>query len=170
MATSRRRRGAASESDARVQAPPPAATIEDGMSVEVTGRFIIVFKDQVASDATAIRTTLSEAAGLKDVPSSVDYKNGAISAADLAEAEAMHFSYLGIAVVSGAEAVQGLAAAASDAESPILVIEPEYIAYPSSPTEGGLPLEYLRGYRDSVNHLYDQLVSRNRHRVNRVDA
>jgi subtilisin family serine protease len=130
------------------------------MSVEVTGRFIIVLKDQVVADTAAIRTTLNEAAGLKDVPSSADYEGGAIPAEALAEGEAVHIDKLGIVVVSGEEAVQGLAAAASDADSPILVIEPEYIAYPSRLPEGGLPLEYLRGYRDSVNHLYDQLVGR----------
>jgi subtilisin len=165
MARARGRR-AAGESDMAVPAPvtipapPPAATIEDGMNVEVTGRFIVTFKNQVAADAAAIRNTLNQAAGLKDVPSSADFEGGAISAEELAEGEVVHFSKLGIVVVSGEEAVQGLAAAASDAESPILAIEPEYIAYPTSPMEGGLPLEYLRGYRDSVNHLYDHLVGR----------
>jgi hypothetical protein len=71
-----------------------------------------------------------------------------------------HFEKLGVVVVSGEEAVQALAASASDVDSPILAIEPEYIAYLSNPLAGELPLEYLRGYRDAVNQLYDQLAGR----------
>jgi hypothetical protein len=136
----------ASESDART-------------GVETTGRFVIVFKDE-AADAATIKTTLSQAAGLTNVTTSADYEGGAISAEDLAGSEVAHFEKLGVVVVSGEEAVQALAASASDVDSPILAIEPEYIAYLSNPLAGELPLEYLRGYRDAVNQLYDQLAGR----------
>jgi subtilisin family serine protease len=120
---------------------------------ETTGRYIVVFKDQV--DPRTVQSTLHSEAGLKAVPASNDYEEGAISSSDLAESEVVHFSKLGIAMVSGPEAVHGLATAASNVDSPILVIEPEYISYLSSPPRGGLSLEYLRGYRDALINLYD---------------
>lgn len=61
-------------------------------------------------------------------------------------------------MVSGdAEAIQSMAISAAEADSPILVIEPEYHAYALSDLSQA-PLEYLRGYRDAVNHLYEQLT------------
>jgi subtilisin family serine protease len=130
-----------------------------GTGVETTGRFVIVFKEG-AADATTIKNTLSQAAGLTNVTTSANYDGGAISAEDLAESEVALFEKLGVVVVSGEEAVQALAASASDVDSPILAIEPEYIAYLSNPLAGELPLEYLRGYRDAVNQLHDQLAGR----------
>ncbi|HEX8202014.1 MAG TPA: hypothetical protein VF590_16180, partial [Isosphaeraceae bacterium] len=141
---------------------PPAESIGDQAGIESTGRFIIIFKDDAAADAGVIRETLNQAAGLRDVTSSADYEGGAVAAADLAEGGVIHFDRLGIVVVSGEESAQALAASASDVDSPILAIEPEYIAYPSNANvpDGGLFLEYLRGYRDAVNQLYDQLAGR----------
>jgi subtilisin family serine protease len=73
------------------------------------------------------------------------------------ENEVVHFDRLGIAVVSGSEAIQALAAAASDASSSIELIEPEYVAQLSSAQPAALDLSYLRGYRDAVSHLFDQI-------------
>ena len=64
----------------------------------------------------------------------------------------VQFDKLGIAVCSAEQDIQALAASASEADSPILAIEPEYVAHPTE-----LALEYVRGYRDAVNQLYDQL-------------
>jgi subtilisin len=140
-----------------IPAPPPADTVNEGDGVETTGRFIVIFKDEASSDLT-VRSTLSNLAGVREIADSADYEGGAVSAEDLAETEVVHFHNLGIAVVSGEYAVQALAATAADADSPILAIEPEYIARLSNPPEGGLALEYLRGYKDAVNHLYEQLT------------
>lgn len=114
---------AASESDAGTGVLPLGEDIGGGTGVETTGRFVIVFKDE-AADAATIKTTLSQAAGLTNVTTSADYEGGAISAEDLAGSEVAHFEKLGVVVVSGEEAVQDLAASASDADSPILAIEP----------------------------------------------
>jgi subtilisin len=143
--------------------PVPEASLGngagDGMGVETTGRFIVVFKEGAADDAAVVRSTLSDA-GLRDVTGSADYESGAISADDLAPKANLYFHKLGIAVVSGDDAVQALAAAASDAASPILAIEPEYVAYLSVPPAlGGLSLDYLRGYRDALDRIYDEAVS-----------
>lgn len=56
------------------------------------------------------------------------------------------FQELGVAVVSDVDAVSALAASTSDAESPSLAIEPEYIGRLSATAS----TEYLRGYRDAV--------------------
>jgi subtilisin family serine protease len=126
-------------------------------TTQTTGRFIIVFKDEAVADTQALQATLNNVAGLRAGPTTADFEGGAIAAGELAANEFVHFGTLGIAVVAGVEAVQALAASASDSGSPILAIEPEYIAFLSQ--IGEHPLEYLRGYRDAVNHLYDQLSS-----------
>jgi subtilisin family serine protease len=140
--------------------PEPALT--DAMSeiegVETTGRFIVIFKDEAAADVATVRSTLSNVAGVREMAASVDYEGGAVSAEDLAETEVVYFQSLGIAVVSGENAVQQLAATTAADDSPILAIEPEYIARLSNPPDGGLAVDYLRGYKDAVNHLYDQLI------------
>jgi subtilisin len=139
---------------------PPALASEGGPTEtgpETTGRFIVVFKEGVAGDEGVARAALNQLAGLRDVVSSSDFESGAVAAKELAESEVVHFSRLGIAVVSGEEAMQSLARTASDIDSPILLIEPEYIARLSGARPAHFDLEYLRGYRDAVNHVYDQL-------------
>jgi subtilisin family serine protease len=101
---------------------------------------------------------MEKVAGVTEMAASSDYAGGAVLADDLAQATAVHFENLGVTVVSSEEAMQALAASASDVDSPILTIEPEYVAYPSRLPDEGIALEYLRGYRDAVNHVYDQLA------------
>lgn len=143
-----------------IPAPPPPETTSEGDGVETTGRFIITFKDDAGSDAATVRSMLSNLAGVREIADSADYEGGAVSAEDLAGAEVVHFHSLGIAVVSGEDAVQALAATTADADSPILAIEPEYIARLSNPPDAGLAMDYLRGYKDAVNHLFEQLTGR----------
>jgi subtilisin family serine protease len=146
------------ESVADFAAPPPNATIGDSTGVQTTGRFIVIFKDDAAESKT-IRSTLNQVAGLKDITSSSDFSEGAVPADDLANSDVVHFDKLGIAVVSADQDIQALAASMSDSDSAILAIEPEFIAYPSQLASPTLPAEYLRGYRDAVNQLYDGLVN-----------
>lgn len=135
-------------------APEPAGS----EAVETTGRFIIIFKEGAASDEKAVRSTLSNVAGLKNLASSSDFASGAVSAGDVASSEGVHFRNLGVAVVSNVDAVQSLAATTSDSDSSILSIEPEYIARLSAAPPAVSGLEYLRGYRDAVVHVYDQFA------------
>jgi subtilisin family serine protease len=151
----RMRRARTDETEATTpQTPPPSAGGGDG---ETTGRFIVIFKDQAVGDTAAAKRVLSNVAGIEEVAVAADYADSAVAAEDLAQTEGLYFGTLGIALVSGEdEAVQALATAAADTDSPIQVIEPEYRAYALN---GLAPLssEYLRGYKDAVNHLYDQL-------------
>ena len=130
----------------------------DGVSgpVETTGRFVVIFKSSGRNDPGKAAAALSNVAGLKGMVATSDYESGAVAAADVAAAPGVHYEKLGVAVVKGDDAVQALAASAADGDSPILAIEPEYIAYPSQDADFRA---YLRGYRDAVNHLCDQLAS-----------
>jgi subtilisin family serine protease len=79
------------------------------------------------------------------------------------------FPDLGVAVVNTPpEQIQSVAAAA---DSDILAIEPERIVYAfddlppwsalalqPAAVSTGFPIDYFRGYRDAVNHLYDKLA------------
>ena len=135
---------------------PPNATPDGGG--ETTGRFIVVFKDEVVGNAAAARKALSNVAGIREVAVAADYKDSAVTAEDLNTTNAMYFSSLGIAVVSGdPSAVEALATSAADEDSPILVIEPEYRAY-ASDTLAMPTTDYLRGYKDAVNHLCEQML------------
>jgi subtilisin family serine protease len=136
-----------------ISTTPPADNITETGGVETTGRFIVIFKEG-ATDPKKIKSTLSDIAGIKDITASSDYPTGAIDADDLAESDVVQFEKLGVAVCSAEQDIQALAAAAADADSPILAIEPEYLAHPSAE----VPLEYLRGYRDAVNQLYNELA------------
>lgn len=148
-----------SESGFLTPSVPGIEINDESDGVETTGRYIIIFKDEAIDDGAGIKSTLNNVAGLRHMITPADYESGAVAAAELAEDEVLHFNNLGIAVVSGEDAMQSLAASTSDADSPILAIEPEYIAYPSNARLTGQPLDYLRGYRDAVNNLYDQLTS-----------
>ena len=99
--------------------------------VETTGRFVVIFKSNGSSNAASVRAALSNVAGLKNVVATSDYESGAVASADVASAGAVHYEKLGVVVIKGDDAVQALAANASDGDSRILAIEPEYLAYPS---------------------------------------
>ncbi|MDP9177626.1 MAG: S8 family serine peptidase [Gemmatimonadota bacterium] len=147
--------GEAPEAGLNIPDFPATESFEDDSGVETTGRFIVIFKEGATSGAAAIRSTLNKVAGLREVTSSSDYAAG--QALGLHASEAFHFEKLGIVVMSGEDAMMSLSASTADADSPILSIEPEYIARLSDPLHGEFDLRYLRGYRDAVNHLYDRL-------------
>src|SRR4029077_7101584 len=91
-----------------------------------------------------------------------DFEGGAVDPDQVSGAGAVYFDKLGVAVVSTPpDALQALSvAAAGDDQSAILAIEPERImaAIADEPPAGSDgPLGYLRGYRDAVVHLYEQL-------------
>ena len=150
-----------SANDHAVEIPPQMSIgIGGAGEAETTGRFIIIFKDEAVGDPAMVKATLGRVAGIREIASAADYAEGAFSADDLADAETLHFPQLGIVVVGGDDArVQALTASSMDSDSAILAIEPEYVAHALGGA-GGTPLDYLRGYRDAVNHLYDELSGR----------
>ena len=138
----------------------PVTTADITTGVQTTGRFIVIFKDNVVKETGVVPAMLKKAAGIQHVIASAEYEASGVAADDLASGDAIHFHKLGIAVVTGEQEIQQLAAAASSEDSPIAAIQPEYIAHPSVAPDSGLALEYLRGYRDAVNEVYDKLSKR----------
>jgi subtilisin family serine protease len=156
--------GAAGESSgsatAGAESLPPVARLPVSQAtgdagLETTGRFIVILKEGASAQPASIRSSLKDVAGLKSLLST-EFKDSP-QEATAQKSDAVIFKALGIVLVPDIDAATALAASTSDADSPVQVIEPEYIAYLSDIT--GSSLDYLRGYRDAVNHLYDQLTA-----------
>jgi subtilisin family serine protease len=143
----------------------------EGPAPGTTGKYLVLMREDAVEEG--IRT-LGDAAGL-NVATSSDFDEGAVGGEALAEAEAMVFDELAVALVNTPpDQIQALGAAtAEQAEGPILAIEPERIVYAlqdGAPSAGiptatpasrsaALPVEFLRGYRDAVNHLTDRVLA-----------
>lgn len=144
--------------------PQIPATVTGGPDGGTTGRYLVLFREGVS--ASSIRS-FGKSAGIA-LASTRDFKDGAPEISALSSDEGVVFPDLGVAVVNTPpEQIQSVAAAA---ESDILAIEPERIVYafddmPAWPAAAfpsavatGFPIDYFRGYRDAVNHLYDKLA------------
>lgn len=145
--------------DETVPPPPTLPPMSGGGNrPETTGRFIVILRDTAVANASAVRSTLNNVAGVKHVASSKDFDAGVSEAAALGGAEALHFESLGVMVMDDVDAVAALAQTASDVDSPVMIIEPEYIAHPVDVLTADVK-QYLRGFRDAANHIYDQLIA-----------
>lgn len=114
---------------------------------------------------------LSDAAGLSSVASTADSTTGVFTPEELSGVNVEVLDEIDLAIVTGDLAqIQSLMAASNNANSPILTIEPEEIYYladnnfskinqAKSSTTGIGYLDYLRGYRDAVNNLVDNLIN-----------
>lgn len=149
-----------SRPSASAEAPPPPSfppgpSLAVEPSGDLTGRFIVTFREGAESQAMSL---MSRSAGIGMVASSADFAEGAVDLEQTRDAGAVYFDQLGVAVVSTPpDQLNALTAAASEGdESAILAIEPERIMEAIHED----PLAYLRGYRDAVVHLYEQLSSR----------
>ncbi len=154
-----RRRAVRSSRSTTATAPPPTGgAVMHGGARRTTGRFFVLFNDSAMKNSKLATTAMSNVAGYKDVVTSADFAKEGITAATAASSESIYFSRLGVALVSADEAQrQSFMTAAADADSPVMVIEPEYVMEALVESPSGLGLEYIRGYRDSISHLYDQL-------------
>jgi subtilisin family serine protease len=152
-----------SRTQAKAKAPRPSPVAEPGSTdgvvppsdggAQTTGRFVIVYKDSVLGAPKEAERGLREAAGIRHVVSAKDYDDDRVDPREASEAEAVYFPELGVAVVSAdSDQLQSLTAEATNEESNILAIEPEYVYYALQSHD--LPLQYLKGYRDAVNALY----------------
>lgn len=161
MARARRPRTAAVPPSIPEPPPPPidpGLPPPGGPSAETTGRYIIVFRDEVVESPNKGLQALNRVAGIRNVASAAEYTDAAVDPDEVQDADALYLPALGLAVVSADDTrLQALMSEASDEDSNILAIEPEYV-YHALADLSGLPLEYLRGYRDAINHLYDQLT------------
>jgi subtilisin family serine protease len=137
-----------------------------------TGKYLVLMRE---GSVKACVKALTDVAGLR-VASTSDFDEDGVSAEGLEGAEALVFDNLSVAIVdTPPEQINAISAAASD-DNAILAIEPERIVYafeddwitdlnfppgpnpvPSQPTTA-MSLEYLRGYRDAVDHLVGKVL------------
>lgn len=165
MARRPRTRSASSNTGSPAADPQIPASVTGGPEGGTTGRYLVLFRE--GAGAASIRN-FGKAAGVA-MASASDFKEGAPELSKLASDEGVIFPDLGVAVVNTPpEQIQSVAAAA---DSDILAIEPERIVYAfddlpawsaatlqPAAVATGFPIDYFRGYRDAVNHLYDKLA------------
>jgi Subtilisin-like serine proteases len=121
-----------------------------------TGRYIITFREDAVTEGLAL---LSDQAGITGLANAADFPQSALDFSQLEAGGGAVFPTLGVAVVSlDGGGVSSIMTSAGE-DSAILAIEPERIFYA---IEEGLSLEYLRGYRDAVDNLYEQATTTER--------
>jgi subtilisin len=123
-----------------------------------TGRSLLVLADGVHGDERAMASAVRTLPGVSSVATASDYTQGALNVAEADAADAQLFPRLGVAVVTGeaAEALPGLV----EHDDRYVTVEAEQRVRALSVPMGRLPLDYLRGFRDASNELYDQLGGR----------
>jgi len=143
---------------------------------ELTGRYVITFRENSGREAAAM---MNRTAGISEVANAADWGSGGVNLEEAESSGAVYFDQLDVCVVSTPpEQLSALSlAAAEEGDSVILAIEPERYMYaaaaepvgaqafdPSALERAGgavtLSRNYLKGYRDAVVHLYDELVGR----------
>jgi len=143
----------------------------------MTGRYLVLLREDVVESGASM---LSNVAGLSIARTS-DFEEEAFHVEGLGDSEGMLFENLGVAVVNAVpDQIRSLGIAAAGEDNSILAIEPEQYMYaveewpvefeavPQPPIIAGeinpatgLPLEYLYGYGDAVNHLLAKLTGSN---------
>ncbi|GAB3848573.1 S8 family peptidase [Dactylosporangium cerinum] len=125
-----------------------------GEAGEPTGRYVLTLADDVVGDANTMRATLQSVAGVSNVVESGELSEGGAELQELTDSDAVLYPKLGIAVVTGAEdRLESLSTATAEDER-IEAMEPELTVY-ALQQPGVLETEYLRGYRDAANELYE---------------
>ena len=125
---------------------------------ETTGRFIVTFREGGQTDGLA---ALRKGAGLGrgKVFSTADFGSTGVDLSQIPTDGAAVLEQLGIAVLNIDPAAAGVMALAAGEDSSILAIEPEGVMYASGEPDG-LPLDYLRGFRDAASTLYETASQR----------
>lgn len=106
---------------------PSAGTPRNGEMIApgTTGRYLVLLREDAIKSAAK---TLRDTAGLTTM-STADFADGAVAGEHLAEAEALIFEDLGVAVVNTPpEQVRSLSAAAAE-NTAILAVEPERVVF-----------------------------------------
>ena len=120
------------------------------ISAKTTGRYLVLMREgSTKSNIEALKNV----AGVK-VASTSDFKKGAVDMETLGGAQAMLFESLSVAVVDAPpDQTQALSFAISG-DNPILAMEAERVVHAIADPSA----DYLRGYRDAVNHLTDHVL------------
>lgn len=117
---------------------------------ETTGRYIVTFGDDADAEGMSI---LRKECGIRKLPSAADFAESALDTVQFDAAGGAVFPALGVAVVTLESDVFNRVMGLTGESSAILDIEPERMFYAIG--DGTLPLSYLKGYRDAINHLFE---------------
>jgi subtilisin len=129
--------------------PIPATAQSD----ETTGRYIITFREDSVTEGLNL---LSDQTGIRGLPNAADFPDFALDLSQIEAAGGAVFPTLGFAVVSLDEGAFSNIMTSAGEDSAILAIEPERTFYAIG---DGLSADYLRGYRDAVNNLYEKATT-----------
>jgi hypothetical protein len=133
----------------------PGGAPLSGQIAATTGRWVVVFADDVHSDEVAMAETVRSVAGVSSVASTSDFTASALDVAQVAT-DATVFAQLGLAVVNADPGFQASMQATAAADPRIIAIEPELVHYA---IRDSISAEYLRGYRDAAADLYQHAAS-----------
>lgn len=139
----------------RVQDPEPVSVPHQPAPQEPQPGVLITFRPGTLEAGLA---QLRNAAGMAQVAFAADFAGGAVDLTQTRGSALVVFHNLGVAVADmDAEQMTAMATFASDAGH-ILTIEPEPIFFALGEGLSDGTRDYLRGYRDAVEHLYQQLT------------
>ncbi|MFN7766517.1 MAG: S8 family serine peptidase [Planctomycetaceae bacterium] len=123
---------------------------------DFTGKFLVLLRDDGVNEGLQ---AIKEATGLKAVCNSADYGCAAVEMKEADESEVFFLDKLKVAVVDADPTQLGGLHAAAAEDGAIIAVEPERIMYAlSEPRHSQFPFDYLRGYKDAVNHLFAELT------------
>ncbi|MEG4056315.1 MULTISPECIES: S8 family serine peptidase [unclassified Microcoleus] len=132
---------------------PSFSIPETAQADETTGRYIITFRDDAVIEGLDL---LNDQTGIRDLANAADFPDSALDLSQIEAAGGAVFPTLGVAVVSLDEGGFSSIMTSAGEDSAILAIEPERTFYAIG---DGLSADYLRGYRDAVNNLYDKATT-----------
>ena len=126
---------------------------ETAQADETTGRYIITFREDAVTEGLDL---LSDQTGITGLANAADFPDSALDFGQIEAAGGAVFPTLGIAVVTLDEGGFSSVMTSAGEDSAILAIEPETTFYA---IKEGLSVDYLQGYRDAVNHLYEKATA-----------
>lgn len=133
------------------RAKPAAATAAAApVPYELKPGVLITFRPQSMKQAVA---RLADSAGVKNVAYAADFSSQAVDLEKTRHAGMVVFNSIGCAVLDVDPDQEASIAALTSDDTAVASIEPEPIFFAFDAFA-----DYLRGYRDAVNHLYDRML------------
>ncbi len=129
---------------------PIRSTNGSDLSSEFTGKFLVLFRNDAVDQGMR---KINDLCGLSDVCKSSDFLSSAVDMEQANSAQVVLFDRIAVAVVDADPGQLNTLQEVASANESILAVEPERYLYALN----NLSLDYLRGYRDAVNHVYDSL-------------
>lgn len=139
--------------------PPPPGVPSPEPPEGFTGRTLVLLREDGAKEGLS---AIKSATGLAKVCSAADFPDSAVEMTQADESEVFLLDGLKVAVVDADPSQIGALSMAAADDGVILAVEPERIMYalggPDDLAARSIPYEYLRGYKDAVDHLFASLT------------